>query len=320
MNKPNRCQVSVELMVVTSVLITIFIIVGFMIYRNYVKTQDLKLHVFGNRLAKNIASQINALNVVGDGHATRMSLPERLLGGGNYTVNFYPGESSVFVEGGGFSWGPELKFSSPISTERVVCLLQQCKGQCNTTTENQCLQVNGTLDVRLVRYDGTVYITPLYNVMQDDVAAYVEAYDGPGNISVDDIQEFVKDAGVPWDVMFVYHNRLNGTYNLVFSLNITNNEMAEMRVGDIVGEVISVQSREAGEPPEFNLDGDPQAQWNGDAVGKVTGGVLEFKRGFSLCVTPQERMPSQTWVFLSSDGRHVTLDKGSGRKVCITYP
>jgi len=44
--------------------------------------------------------------------------------------------------------------------------------------------------------------------------------------------------------MYVRHNTDNDTLSLVFSLNLTEGETASMRIKDIIGDVVSVSSKE----------------------------------------------------------------------------
>lgn len=305
-------------MVVLGIVVMIFILMGAMIYRNYVRTNDLKIYIFGVRLANSIADHINALNAVGNGHETVVNVPGRLWGQRNYSINFYPRENTVFIDAGSFSTGGDLKVSSPLSTSNIVCLLDECTRGCNSSKGHQCLQVNDSRDIRLVKYQGKIFLTPRYNVAQEDNAGdYVLAFHGDDAVSIEKPPAWVrvKDS---WNVMYVYRNVPNDTMSLVFSLNNTD-PVVRLFVGNIVGDIVSVGSSQNEESPEFSLESFPQAEWRGEAIqGDIDGGSIEFKSGLHACVTPSEAMPDGDWLILSADGRQIQLNRE--KQVCITYP
>ncbi|MFH0862087.1 MAG: hypothetical protein V1875_03560 [Candidatus Altiarchaeota archaeon] len=102
-------------------------------------------------------------------------------------------------------------------------------------------------------------------------------------------------------------------------MNLTNNEIARLRVGRIIGHIVEVRSHYAGDDPEFALEADPQGQWKGNATGDIHGGSIVFRGGFHACVMPEPyNMPSGGWVVLSGDGRNIILSKE--KNVCISYP
>jgi hypothetical protein len=320
MDRKNRCQASIELMVVVGVLLMIFILVGVLVYRSYVKTTDLETYIFGTRLTNHIADNINSLNAVGEGYSNVFTVPPLMQGGQSYTIDFYNGESSIFTEGGGLSHSSELKYSSPISTSNIRCVMRECNGRCNLTVDNQCLQVNDTMNIRLAKRAGTVYLTQEYNVIQGGMGANIEPYYGGTEVDLDNPPSFVKEAGDDWNAIYIYRNDVNDTISLVFSLNLTTNQNAIMDMKDIMGDIVGVKSKKGGDVPEFNLQAEPVARWEGEAQPTIHGGAIEFKRGFSACIEPTNVMPTQDWYVLSSDGKHVQLEPQNNKEVCIAYP
>lgn len=323
MTNTTRGQASVESMFVLGVLLMIFILLGYTVYKNYVKSVDLKTSIGGTRLANGIADHINDLNALGDGYSASFVLPASLTGGGNYTVNFYKNESSVFVEGGGFSTGKELRFSSPISTSRIHCSMTECNYTCNKSSSEVCLRVSGRTPVRLVKYGGQIHLAPEYNIIQGQTREFIVPFEGDGEVDLQEfghLVDFAKDSQGLWNAIFVYHNRINNTLSLVFSMNLSNNENARINVGGIVGNLREVRSNDPGTNPEFNLDAvPPGGQWLGNSTGDVSGGSLIFNGGFSVCASPdRDNMPSQQWVVEGSDGKVITLSKDEN--VCISYP
>jgi hypothetical protein len=318
MTKPNEGQASIELMVVVGILLTVFIILGYIVYKNYVRTADLKIYIYGTRLANHMADQINAVNAVGNGYSTVFKVPETLYGSRNYTVNFYRGESSLFIEGSSFSTGGDLKFPSPLSTSNIHCLMDQCANKCNSTTEEECVQVNETMRIRAVKHEGGIYLTPEYNVMQPPMGEFIVPFEGGYDPDPERVEEFAKDATDRWNVIYLYHNTVNDTTSLVFSLNLTTGDTARMYFHNIIGDIRDVKTNDALPTPELKLDAYPPAEWKGSGPDDIDGGVITFKGGFHICVEPGEYMPSYNWRILSSDGRRIALDPTE--EVCITYP
>jgi hypothetical protein len=175
------------------------------------------------------------------------------------------------------------------------------------------------MTIRLIKYIDGIYLTPEYNVVQDDVKGFIAAYEGEGDADPDRAEDFVMEGGGKWNVMYVRRNVLDDSLSLVFKINLSSGEKARMDFYDMMGEVVEVKSNDT-EPIELSLDAEPEATWNHDGGDyDLDGGVIKFDGGFHLCIKTQSgQMPSQDWVLLSSDGNHITLDKDT--TVCITYP
>jgi hypothetical protein len=312
-------QASIELMVVLSVMLAIFTIMGAIVYKNYIRSNDLKIYISGTRLSNHVADQINTLNAVGDGFATTFTIPESMYGNTNYTINMYSNESQIFIEGAWFSTGGDLRFSSPISTGNVHCLREECTKRCNKTADEECLQVpnlNGTLELRLAKFAGGIYFTPAFNLAQDSLKRQIAPFprNGPPDASTPD--EIVRGGGDAWDVMYIHHNTADDTLSLVFSINNTAAGPAEITLSEVQGEFIRNTSNDAGEFEALRTL-TPPGRWAGVGPdGDLDGGTMTFRGGFHACVTPSN-LPG-TWMFLSGDGRNFTLDKS--RPMCITYP
>ncbi|MFH1055405.1 MAG: hypothetical protein V1744_04855 [Candidatus Altiarchaeota archaeon] len=313
MDKRKTGQVSIEFLVVMGIILTVLIILGFMVYRTYVKSSDLKVYIYGARLGNHITDGINTINAIGDGHSTVIRVPKALYGDRRYTVSFFENESTVFVEGGTFTIGNSLTYSSPISTGQVHCLLHECYYTCNRTSTEECLNVSEQMDVRLTKYSGKIYLTPMSNVMQDGVGSYLAPYSAEGDPDPYNPPDFVREGGEEWNVMYVHRNLEDDSLSLVFSVNLTESLTAKMNFSEMLGDVVDTESNE---PEEMVLEFLPPADWRRDPLGGIDGGYIKFKEGFRMCVTPLA-VPSD-WMVLSSDGRHIPLD--NTKDVCVTYP
>lgn len=304
-------------MVILGVTLIIFIMLGYIVYRNYVKSSDLKVYIFGAHLANHLADNINTLNAVGMGYETKIMMPEKLYGHRDYKVSFFENESSVFLTGSSFAKGHELTFSAPISMSSIHCLLPQCNGSCNKSSIEECFEVNETMTIRLVRYVDGIYLTPEHHVRQGNLRGFVAAYVGEHEIDAGNPEGLVWEVGDKWNAMYVYRNLVNETVSLVFRVNLSNSERARMDFTELIGDVVDVKSNDTG-PDELDLNAEPEARWvgTGGAYDR-DGGAIRFKGGFNICIDPNQ-MPTQDWMLLSSDGHHIILDKAE--VICITYP
>ena len=320
MDMSTRCQsgqAGIEFMVILGVTLLIFIMLGYMVFQNHLKSSDLKVYISGVHLANHISDSINTLNAVGLGYSTTLSIPDTLYGHRDYRISFFENESSVFVTGSSFAKGHELTYSSPVSTSSINCLLSQCEGRCNGSAAEECLRVNGSMTIRLVRYVDGIYLTPEHNVRQGNMGEHITAYTGEKDIDPDAPEDFLWRAGDKWNAMYVYRNLADETVSLVFRMNLSGSERARMDFTELMGEVVEVKSNDTG-PPELDLEAEPEANWmNGGGSYDIDGGVIKFRGGFNICIDP-DQMPAQEWVLLNPDGSSIILDKSE--TVCITYP
>jgi len=317
--KKRRGQTGVELMVVLGIVMILFIIIGFLVYRAYVRSNDLKIYVSGERLANRIADKINSLNAVSDGHMTTLSIPAELFGARNYTLKFYDNESAAFIEGSAFSTGSDLRFSSPLSTSNVNCLLPECTRGCNATSSEQCLKVDEAMEITLKKHAGGIYLTQRHNTVQESLNADVAAYDLKGKPDPSNPPAFVTRLGAQRNVVYVHHNTADKTYALVFSMAGQGGRM-KIEFVNMTGRLLELRSDDAG---EFTFDaatGLPKASWDNPVTDPVDGGSLEFKKGFRGCFAMTEITGPNDWLVLSSDGNNVKLSKTEDLVTCIAYP
>ena len=315
MDRRGRGQASLEFIINLGIVLMILTMMTYIVYKSYVKSNDLKVYIYGQRLANHIAEGINDLNAVGSGYSTTIDIPANLYGNMNYTVSFYENESSVFLKGSGFASSEYLTFTSPISTDNVHCILSQCHNKCNRTLTEKCLLVNSSMELRFVSYAGGIYIAP-ENIVQGSLKKEIVPYDGNGDMDPDNPPKFVTDLG-NWNVMLVHRNLNDDSMSLVFSTILTGTDTREeIDLYDIQGDVLEARSNDE-VPLELDLAGYPAASWRKQGATDVDGGVIKFVGGFHVCMRPI-RMPSAEWVFMNADGTNVTLNKTVD--VCVSYP
>jgi len=146
MNK-EKAQASAELLITLSLILLIFIIVGFVLFQKFNATTDMKFDMEGQRIANSIAEGINEIAIVGDGYSHYINLQGDIQGL-DYTVRFYANESIVEVNTLDMTW------TSPLSTPRVDCTLDICSSDGKIIT----MQVDSARRVRIENKDEIVYL------------------------------------------------------------------------------------------------------------------------------------------------------------------
>jgi hypothetical protein len=319
-----RGQASLEFLAVLASLVVVFFIIGHSIYINYTKSVDLKNYMSGQRLTNHIADGINSINAVDDGQSTMMRVPGRVFGEREYTIRFYANESGVFIEGGGYQTGRESVFSSPITTHKIFCLLEECLLGCNRSSRETCANITSEKSIRLVKYNGGVYLSRRHNIKQGDLERYIIPFEGNAKFTTENLTAYVDELGVPWNVIYLYKNNQDQSISLVFSMNLTDNERFHIDNEDIMGEVLYVESDDitADDEDEYVLDRETghDGQWaitEGEDY-DVDGAVVRFREGFSICIMPSEVPQMSDWTVIGYDGESFILE--SSERVCITYP
>jgi hypothetical protein len=303
-------QASIELLIVLGVVVAIFILLGHLVYQTHVRSNDLKTYISGVRLANHIASEFNSLNAVGDGHYTSLNLPARMHGELPYTVSFFENESTVHITGGFFATGDNLSYTSPVSTSGLYCLIDECFNTCNRSRHETCLRVQDNMRVRMAGFDGGLYLTGDNNVIQEGEGFDIMPYYGSGDLP--NPAPYVFDAGEKYGVIFLYRDYEEEGIGVYFAFNVSQQSTPEITVNRVMGEVAGVDSVEEG---DFSLEG---GRWEQDGDGSKHGlGVIRFRGGFSLCVTPIS-LQAYEWTFLSADSEHQILS--NDREVCVYYP
>ncbi len=309
-------------MTVLGITLLIFVMLGLYVHQDFVKGSDLKIYIYGQRLTNHVADNINTINTVADGHSTIFKLPEYLVGTRRYNVNFYKNESTAYIMGSTFTSGRPLVYSSPITSNNIKCLMPQCDNTCNQSSDHICIEVNNSLDIRLSKHIGAIYIVPTHNIIQDDLKRFASPYDGKTDIDPNLIPEFtweVADTDNKWNMIYIWRNTNDDSITLALSMNLTNMDRSLIDITRLMGDVVSVQSNDILPDIEANLAGEPELDFDQDGPWDVDGVSIKFSGGFTACLNPVlNYMPTQDWMFMSSDGNHIILDKEE--EICITYP
>jgi hypothetical protein len=311
--KSRSSQISVEFVTVLGLLLMIFMIAVYVIYLKYTRTNDLKVYVDGLMLVTKIADNINTVNMVGDGYWMFFTIPARLYAFSDYNISFYPGESTVFIKGSTFSKGRTIYFSAPISTKRTECYLKHCNSICNTTGDEACIFVNESIKVRVLRYQGRVFLTEEYNLMHPGLNEMIVPFEGIQNGYLASTSTAESELVSGNSIMYVYRDLNRNRIDFVLKHNVS--DVVRLDFYDMMGVVENVLSDDAG---EFDLAVEPEGSWDYTA-GDMDGGMLVFNStGFRVCIKPVNVPAAADWVWINSDGSRFVLN--SNNDVCITYP
>ena len=146
MNK-RKAQASMEFLVTMSLVLIIFIIIGFVIFQKFNSTTYMKFDIEGQDAANSIADEINGMAIAGDGYYLYFTLPSDIQGM-PYTVSFYVNESVLELNTLDMSW------ASPLSTTRVNCTMSICSFDGKKTIMN----VNETRRIKIENDDEIIYL------------------------------------------------------------------------------------------------------------------------------------------------------------------
>lgn len=299
-----RGQTSIELLIVLSIVVVVMAVMGLFIYQKYVRGDELKILIHGRRIVNTIADNVNGINTVGDGYSQQVILPPYLYGNREYTVSFFQNESTVYLQGGSFLRGIRLVWSAPISTIKVWCLMSECNNICNKTSYETCLKVNDTMNIKVTNSEGIVYLTYPYNIRQSGNTYQITPV--RGNLTYDD--RSCRDGSY----VYVYKNTLDGTTNLVFQHNSSEDNKVTMDFDETIGELNVTLSDDEGDLSMLKGDWELKGK-------ECSGGVINIKEGIHLCIkTNIETRGALSWYWLNGDRTTITLD--DREELCLSYP
>ena len=145
--KTNKGQISLEFLIVTSLVLLILVVMGMVIFQKYSEWSALRLHVTGRNLADNLADGINEISIVGHGYSQYVTLYTRYPGD-EFNVTFKEGNPIVFVE-------QEMTWHAPLLTSEVYCCLPNV---CETAGDKTIVHINNTQSMRIINYQNKVYL------------------------------------------------------------------------------------------------------------------------------------------------------------------
>ncbi|MFH1721307.1 MAG: hypothetical protein ABH950_01740 [Candidatus Altiarchaeota archaeon] len=351
-----RGQVSIEFMIVTSIILLLFVIMGYVVNQKMRQAHDLKLDISGDAVTDQIASAINEVVSVGDGFSQKLVLPSKIYSEDEYRVRFFPNDSSVYVEAGPMTW------SAPLYTTGVSCAIEECRYKCNETPEETCMQIlkNKTFELEVTNRLGKISMGYPYELEQENNKWRILPFRGDKTpYKSDPPDNCLQDpAGLsPRNNVYtyLYEDTQTGNLSLVFKALDSSTNPATQKIHfdirtDLTGVPGGYDVGYYGKTPISDIltlvdpDGFPEpgcwfagatdvnvCDWaNGAAVeGECEGVVFTFASPAYVCIYPNpiswtENTP---WYWLNADNERIRLNQTKwngpfayGYPVCITYP
>ncbi|MFZ2456801.1 MAG: hypothetical protein WAX07_10025 [Candidatus Altiarchaeia archaeon] len=147
MNYKNKAQVSLEYLIVTSLVLLFLVVMGVILYQKYSEWADLRTHLAGRSAANTVAESINQVVVSGDGYWQTFSVRSRYPGD-EFNITFKRNEPTVFID------LQDMTMHAPLLTMNVTC----CPPTCVIDGEKTILPINNTLSSRVINHGNVIFI------------------------------------------------------------------------------------------------------------------------------------------------------------------
>jgi|WetSurMetagenome_2_1015567.scaffolds.fasta_scaffold05839_3 uncharacterized protein (UPF0333 family) len=147
MSFKNKAQVSLEYLIVTSLVLLFLVVMGVILYQKYTEWADLRTHLVGRAAANTMAESINQVVTAGNGYWQTFSVRSRYPGD-EFNITFKRNEPTVFID------MQDMTMHAPLLTTNVTC----CLSICSTVGEKTTLQLNNTLSTRVINHGNVIYI------------------------------------------------------------------------------------------------------------------------------------------------------------------
>jgi hypothetical protein len=143
----NKAQVSLEYLIVTSLVLLFLVVMGVILYQKYTEWADLRTHLAGRSAANTLAESINQVVIAGDGYWQTFSVRSRYPGD-EFNITFKRNEPTVFID------MQDMTMHAPLLTTNVSC----CPPLCTTAGEKTILHLNTTLSTKVINKRNQIYI------------------------------------------------------------------------------------------------------------------------------------------------------------------
>ena len=147
MGHNGRGQVSIEYLIVASLVLLFLVVMGVMLYQKYTEWADMRTYLAGRTAAITTAESIDQVATAGDGYWQTFTIRSRYVGD-EFNVTFKPNNPTVFIEMQG------MTMHVPLLTSNISCNIPAC----NTTPEGIVLHLNNTASLRVINNHNQIYI------------------------------------------------------------------------------------------------------------------------------------------------------------------
>jgi hypothetical protein len=139
MNMRAKSQVSVEFIIILSVLFIILLVILGTVYKRNTLLNSRNTEMFAKQVALQFSSELNAVFLVGDGFNKSINLPPTLRDGTGYNISVFGTDHVVDIV-----W-TKLKtrsYSVPIIPGNINGTTTNLNGQINVTNRLGVIQIN----------------------------------------------------------------------------------------------------------------------------------------------------------------------------------
>lgn len=143
-------QVSLEYLIVTSLVLLFLVVMGVMLYQKYTEWADMRTYLAGRTAAITVAESIDQVTTEGDGYWQTFTIRSRYPGD-DFNITFKPNNPTVFIEMQG------MTLHVPLLTSNISCNISACK----TTADETVLHLNNTASLRVINNQNQIYIDQL---------------------------------------------------------------------------------------------------------------------------------------------------------------
>jgi uncharacterized protein (UPF0333 family) len=149
MNLKNKAQVSLEYLIVTSLVLLFLVVMGVILYQKYTEWADLRTQLVGRSAANTMAESINQVVTAGDGYWQTLSVRSRYKGD-EFNITFKRNEPTVFID------MQDMTMHAPLLTTNITCCLSICVNE--PVSGKTILPLNNTLSTKVINRGNVIFI------------------------------------------------------------------------------------------------------------------------------------------------------------------
>lgn len=151
MRRNSKGQVSLEYLIVTSLVLLFLVAMGIILYQKYTEWADLRTYLAERTVVNTVADSINQVVIAGDGYWQTFTISSGYPGV-VFNVTFKPNEPTVFISMQG------MTMHAPLLTSNISCGTNY--SSCITTADGTVIiQLNNTLYMQASNYHNQIAIS-----------------------------------------------------------------------------------------------------------------------------------------------------------------
>jgi hypothetical protein len=151
MDLKNKAQVSLEYLIVTSLVLLFLVVMGVILYQKYSEWADLRTQLAGRSAANTMAESINQVVASGDGYWQTLSVRSRYPGD-EFNLTFKRNEPTVFID------MQDMTLYAPLLTTNITCCPPLCVITGSGDNMKTILPLNNTLSTKVINRGNVIFI------------------------------------------------------------------------------------------------------------------------------------------------------------------